>query len=309
MFSFGRKGDEGTGGVFARLKQSLQRTREVLTTPISELFSDKDRERAYRDLEVALVRADVGPELAASMVASVREREAKGGEPVELLREEMLAVLRASAEMPPTTARPRVVFLVGVNGTGKTTTAAKLAHRWREAGERPLLVACDTFRAAAIDQLTTWAERAQVPLMRQAPGADPAAVLHDALTRARERGESPVLVDTAGRLHVKTPLMDEMAKMGRVAARLVEGAPHEVWMVVDATTGQNGLAQARAFGKALPLTGVVLTKLDGSAKGGIAFAITRELALPIVHVGVGERIDDLLPFDAAAFVDGLLGIG
>ena len=233
------------------------------------------------------------------------ERNRKGA-PADLLRGELLQAL---AEPPPAVevAGPRVVFLVGVNGTGKTTTMGKLAARYKAGGERPLMVACDTFRAAAIEQLAAWAERAAVPLVRQKTGADPAAVLHDGISRAKERGESPVLVDTAGRLHVKTHLMEEMAKMGRVAARLVEGAPHEAWLVLDATTGQNGLVQAREFGKVVKLTGVVLTKLDGTAKGGVAFAIASEFGLPIRYIGIGEGIDDLIPFDREAYVDGLLG--
>ena len=296
-------------GLFAKLKRSLAKTAEVLNTPITELFSDPDREKAYRDLEIALVRSDVGADLAASIVAAVREREKRdSGAPVEMLKQELLAVLRATAAPQPEPAPPRVIFFVGVNGTGKTTSIAKMAARSKAAGERPLVVACDTFRAAAIEQLATWTERAGVPLVRQEQGSDPAAVLHDGLTRARERGENPVLVDTAGRLHVKTHLMEEMAKMSRVAGRLVPGAPHECWLVLDATTGQNGLAQAREFGKAVRLTGVVLTKLDGTAKGGVAFAIAREFKLPIVAVGVGEKLDDLLEFDAEAYVDGLLGV-
>jgi fused signal recognition particle receptor len=318
MFGFGKKKGEPeppdppappSQGFLSRLKRSLSKTAEVLNTPIGELFSDPDREKAYRDLEIALVRADVGGDLSASIVKAVREREKRGsGAPVELLKQELLGVLRAVAPAPEIAAPPRVVFFVGVNGTGKTTTIAKVAARSRSEGEKPVVVACDTFRAAAIDQLAAWTDRAGVPLVRQAQGADPAAVLHDGLTRARERGESPVLVDTAGRLHVKTHLMEEMAKMSRVAGRLVPGAPHEAWLVLDATTGQNGLAQAREFGKALKLTGVVLTKLDGTAKGGVAFAIARDMKLPIVAVGVGESIEDLLPFDAEAYVDGLLGV-
>jgi fused signal recognition particle receptor len=296
-------------GIFARIKNALGRTGEILNTPVGELFGSADRDKAYADLELALIRADVGADLSSEIVKKVRAGERSGAAaPMDLLRSELLRTL--SVAQRPVVAPgvvPRVIFLVGVNGTGKTTTMGKLAALHVAAGERPIMVACDTFRAAAIEQLGAWADRAKVPLVRQSTGADPAAVLHDGLSRARERGESPVLVDTAGRLHVKSHLMEEMAKMGRVAARLVEGAPHECYLVLDATTGQNGLAQAREFGKAIPLTGVVLTKLDGTAKGGVAFAIARELGLPIRHVGVGEAIDDLLPFDAEAYVEGLLG--
>jgi fused signal recognition particle receptor len=308
---FSRKQDEPAGetGLFARLKKALGRTGEVLATPVGELFGNADRERAHADLELALVRADVGVELASEIVKNVKAAERRDGSaPIELLRAEMRRILSVATVPESSPAvRPRVIFLVGVNGTGKTTTMGKLAARMKAGGERPLMVACDTFRAAAIEQLATWADRAAVPLVRQATGADPAAVLHDGLSRAKERGESPVLVDTAGRLHVKTHLMEEMAKMGRVAGRLVEGAPHEAWLVLDATTGQNGLVQAVEFGKAIKLSGVVLTKLDGTAKGGVAFAIARRLGLPIRFVGVGEGLEDLLAFDAEAYVAGLLG--
>lgn len=307
----GRKQDQSAApaGVFARIRKALGRTGDVLATPLGELFGNAGSEHAHADLELALVRADVGVEVAAEIVRNVKAAERRdAGPPVEHLRAEMLRILAASERPESASAvRPRVVFLVGVNGTGKTTTIGKLAARLKAEGERPLIVACDTFRAAAIEQLAAWSDRAAVPLVRQGPGADPASVLHDGLSRAIERGESPVLVDTAGRLHVKTHLMEEMAKMGRVAGRLVEGAPHDAWLVLDATTGQNGLAQAVEFGKAVTLSGVVLTKLDGTAKGGVAFAIARRLGLPIRFVGVGEGLGDLLPFDAEAYVAGLLG--
>lgn len=297
------------GGILSRFRKGLAKTRDVLGTPIGELaLGGAERRETLRALETALVRADVGVELASSIVQGVGERAGSRADLTEPLREELIARVRiAEPASAAPEVRPRVIFLVGVNGTGKTTTLGKLAARSLAAGERPVLAACDTFRAAAIDQLAAWGERAGVPVVRQGPGADPAAVLHDALERARERDESPVFVDTAGRLHVKTHLMDELAKMSRVAGRLVEGAPHEAWLVLDATVGQNGLAQAREFAKATPLTGVVLTKLDGTARGGIAVAIASELQLPVRHVGVGEGIDDLVPFDAAAYVDGLLG--
>jgi fused signal recognition particle receptor len=203
--------------------------------------------------------------------------------------------------------RPRVVFVVGVNGGGKTTTVGKLAAMERALGRRALIVAADTFRAAAIDQLERWAERVGVELVKQQEGADAAAVVFDALKAARRREVDTVLVDTAGRLHTKVNLMAELGKLARVAGREVPGAPHDVLLVVDATTGQNGLSQAEEFTRAAELTGVVLTKLDGTAKGGVALAIQRKLGLPIRFVGVGEGTDDLLPFDPDAFVDGLLG--
>jgi fused signal recognition particle receptor len=200
-----------------------------------------------------------------------------------------------------------VVFIVGVNGGGKTTTIGKLAARERAAGRKVIVAAADTFRAAAIDQLERWAERADVEVIRHREGSDPSAVVFDALKAARSRGVDTVLVDTAGRLHTKAPLMAELEKMSRIAAREVPGAPHEVLLVIDATTGQNGLAQAREFTKAAAITGVVLTKLDGTAKGGVALVIRRQLGVPIRYVGVGEGLDDLLDFDAEAYLDGLLG--
>jgi fused signal recognition particle receptor len=306
-------GDErtGGGGLLARFARGLARTREALRQPLAALAGGgQDRAAALRELRTALVASDVGVDLAGELLRDVEAgaRSATGGDLRAALRAALLRTLDvpAPAERAPGVS-PRVVFYVGVNGTGKTTTIGKHAAQAKAAGQRPLLAACDTFRAAAIDQLAAWADRAGVGIVRQAPGADPAAVLHDALSRARERGETPVLVDTAGRLHVKTHLMDEVAKMSRVASRLVEGAPHEALLVIDATTGQNGLAQAREFGKVVPLSGLVLTKLDGTASGGIGLAIVREFGVPVRWVGVGEGIDDLAPFDAEAFVDGLLG--
>ena len=295
--------------LLGKFRQGLQKTRELLTRPISEIVRGEDREAVLRELEVALIQADVGIDTATAVLADLRARDkARRLEDLELaLREDLLAQLPAAPEGGASGEGPRVLFFVGVNGTGKTTTIGKLAAQLKARGEKPLLAACDTFRAAAIDQLGVWAARSEVPIVQQKPGADPAAVLHDALSRARDRGESPVLVDTAGRLQAKSHLMDELAKMGRVAGRIIEGAPHESWLVLDATTGQNGLSQAREFTKATPLTGVVLTKLDGTAKGGIAFAIGKEFGLPIRMVGVGEGLDDLVPFEPEAYVDGLLG--
>jgi len=301
---------DSSGGLFARFRRGLAKTREVLGTPLSELArGGTDRKTTLAELQVALVRADVGLPLAEEIVGEVGRRAGREGDLAELLRDEIVRQVArpAPAERAPG-VEPRVIFFVGVNGTGKTTTIGKLAARLVAEGRKPLLAACDTFRAAAVDQLATWAQRAGVGLVRQASGADPAAVVHDALARARERGESPVLVDTAGRLHVKSHLMDELAKMVRVAGRQVEGAPHEAWLVLDATVGQNGLVQAREFARAIPLTGLVLTKLDGTAKGGIVVAIARELGVPVRWVGVGEGVDDLVPFDAKAYADGLLAM-
>jgi fused signal recognition particle receptor len=202
-------------------------------------------------------------------------------------------------------ARPRVIFMVGVNGVGKTTTMGKLANRLRQEGHSVLLCAADTFRAAAIEQLEVWAKRANVEIVKQKSGSDPAAVVYDAVSAAQTRGIDAVIVDTAGRLHTKSNLMAELEKMKRTAAKIVPGAPHEILLVMDATTGQNGLVQAREFTSAVGVTGIVLTKLDGTAKGGIVVAITRELGLPVRFVGVGEQMDDLVPFDAESFVNSL----
>ena len=216
----------------------------------------------------------------------------------------VLQALDTPAPAPP--APPTVILFVGVNGTGKTTTIGKLAHRWIAAGEKVLLVAGDTFRAAAIDQLKVWGERVGAPVVAHQPGADPSAVVFDALRAARARGADRVLIDTAGRLHTKKNLMEELKKIHRVTARELPGAPHETLLVLDAVTGTNGLVQAKEFHAAVPLTGIILTKLDGTAKGGIAVAIARELALPVRYIGVGEDLDDLQPFDPVAYLDALL---
>jgi fused signal recognition particle receptor len=249
---------------------------------------------------------DFGPRTAAELVGKLRALPA-GFSPRDMLRRHLRAVLEALDKPSPAPPAPPVVLLfVGVNGTGKTTTIGKLAHRWSAAGEKVLLVAGDTFRAAAIDQLQVWGERVGAPVIAHQPGADPSAVVFDALQAARARGFSRVLIDTAGRLHTKKNLMEELKKLHRVTARELPGAPHETFLVLDAVTGTNGLVQAKEFHAAVPLTGVILTKLDGTAKGGIAVAIARELSLPIRYVGVGEALDDLQPFDPAAYVDALL---
>jgi len=266
------------------------------------------------ELEATLLAADLGPTLVAEVLDSVRGKARAEAMDGEALRAAVAGILREAlpdAEPAGPNGAPgtRVVFVVGVNGGGKTTSVGKLAARDRASGVSSLVVAADTFRAAAIDQLERWAERAGVSLVKQREGADPSAVVFDALRAAKARGIDRVYVDTAGRLHTKSNLMAELGKMARVAGREVEGAPHEVLLVVDATTGQNGLAQAREFMRAAPVSGVVLTKLDGTAKGGVALAIQKELGVPVRYVGVGEGIDDLLPFDRDAFVDGLLGGG
>jgi fused signal recognition particle receptor len=255
----------------------------------------------------------VGAETAAALADSVRTR-AGGSERKDLaalrgiLLEEIEKLLASAPRSAAAAEVPlRVVFLVGVNGTGKTTTTAKIAAREKASGRSVLLAAADTFRAGAIEQLQAWADRLGLPMVRHREGADPSAVLFDALSAAKARGVRTLLVDTAGRLHTKQNLMDELSKMRRIAAREVPGAPHETLLVLDATTGVNGLVQARRFVEAAGATGVVLTKLDGSARGGIVLAIFRELKLPVLYVGVGEAIDDLVPFDPAEYAKALLG--
>jgi len=268
-------------------------------------------EESLEDLEAMLLAADLGPTLTEELIEAVRksargsERQAAGVR--EVMRRTLREALPDSAPASGGPVRPRVVFVVGVNGGGKTTTVGKLAAREQQDGRRVLVVAADTFRAAAIDQLERWVERAGVELVKQQEGSDPASVVFDALRTAVKRDVDTVFVDTAGRLHTKVNLMAELKKLARVAAREVPDAPHEVLLVVDATTGQNGLTQAEEFTRAAELTGVVLTKLDGTAKGGVALAIHRKLGLPIRYVGVGEATEDLLPFDPDAFVEGLLG--
>lgn len=299
---------------FKKLVQGLTRTREGIASALrSAVGSAPVDEETLDDLEASLLAADLGPALTADVLDEVRERARQEGLDGDGLRLAVREVLRAALPdaveggSPAPSPPPRVVFVVGVNGGGKTTTVGKLAAIEKRAGRTPLIVAADTFRAAAIEQLERWAERAESELIKQREGADPAAVVFDALQAARVRKADTVIVDTAGRLHTKTNLMAELSKLARVAGREIEGAPHEVLLIVDATTGQNGLVQAHEFTRAAEITGVVLTKLDGTAKGGVALGIQRQLGVPIRYVGVGETADDLLEFDPEAFLDGLLG--
>jgi fused signal recognition particle receptor len=297
-----------------RLKAGLKRTRDVLNMPVEDVFRGR-RPLDAADLEAveeALIAADLGPAAAAEAVEVLRARSAEiqgGGAAAmrEVLRGEIRRALERPLSRAPFSDRPWVVFVVGVNGAGKTTTIGKLARSFGSEGRSVLLVAADTFRAAAAEQLEVWAGRTGAAFHRGAEGADPSAVLTDGLRMARARGADAVLVDTAGRLHTKGNLMAELAKMARVAGREVAGAPHETLLVLDATFGSNGLVQGREFAKAAGVTGLVLTKLDGTAKGGAAVAVVRDLGVPIRYVGVGESADDLLPFDAAAFAESLVG--
>ena len=254
-------------------------------------------------LEDALIAADVGLPATELILGEVRQD--RSGSIGDRVKRVMLRILTDVRPAPTTSVRPRVVLVVGVNGTGKTTTVGKLANLHRAEGRRVMVCAADTFRAAAVEQLAIWASRAGVDLVRASGGADPAAVTFDAVSSAKARGHEIVLVDTAGRLHTRSNLMAELDKIRRVVGREVEGAPHDVLLVLDATVGQNGLVQAREFMAASGANGIVLTKLDGTAKGGVAVAIAQELKVPIQYVGVGEAIDDLIPFDANAYVDAL----
>src|SRR5450631_711845 len=308
--------EEETGlGLFARMKQAVSRTRESLSSKIEGIaaLTRIVDEQSFEDLESALLTCDLGVHTTNTILDALRDRALRkaiegGDELRELLKAQLQAILEAPQRAIPTPAMPpKVTFLVGVNGTGKTTTSGKLAAWSRAQGHSVLLCAADTFRAAAIEQLEVWASRSGVEMIKTKHGGDPAAVLYDAISASKARGIQDLYVDTAGRLHTKTGLMDELDKMRRTAARLIPDAPHEVLLVMDATTGQNGLQQARLFTQSAGVTGIVLTKLDGTAKGGIAVAIAQELNLPVRFVGVGEKMTDLLEFSPAAFVDSLLG--
>ncbi|MCW5982392.1 MAG: signal recognition particle-docking protein FtsY [Bryobacteraceae bacterium] len=299
--------------LFERLKSGIEKTRQGFLDRLEDVFSGEKRIDAdlLEELEYALITADIGVTTSGEILELIREKTDRSelDNPQELkrlIREHLVEVLEASdSPLPRVSEPPAVVLVVGVNGTGKTTTIGKLAARYKRDGRAVLLCAADTFRAAAIEQLEVWGQRTGTEVVRQKSGADPSAVLFDAIQAAKARRADYVIVDTAGRLHTKSNLMAELEKMRRTAARLVAGAPHEVLLVMDATTGQNGLEQARKFTESSGVTGIVLTKLDGTAKGGVVIAIARDLNLPIRYVGVGESIDDLLPFDAPSFVASL----
>jgi len=298
--------------LLGKLWQGLTKTRQGLVDRIKAVVSARKAidEDFYEELEETLLAADVGVPATLALLESVREAVAarRISEPQEVTRvlaEQVALTLAGGAVELQLDAKPAVVLVVGVNGSGKTTTIGKLAQQLRQDGKSVLIAAADTFRAAAIEQLQTWGQRAGAEVIRHSAGADPAAVVYDALTAARARGADAVIVDTAGRLHTQKNLMEELKKIHRIVAREVPGAPHEVLLVVDATTGQNGLQQARLFGEAVGVTGIVLTKLDGTAKGGIVIAIAAELGLPVKLVGVGEGVNDLEQFDPQAFAAAL----
>jgi fused signal recognition particle receptor len=311
---FGSLDEQQKPGLFDRMKEAVTRTRENLSQRIEEVVSiGKEIDRAtLDDLEATLIGADLGNTTTREVLDKLRDKadrkQIKNADELKrLLKEELLNILNAANIRPvqKVDGTSEVILVVGVNGTGKTTTIGKLAQVFRSQGKTVLLCAADTFRAAAIEQLEIWGQRTGTEVIRTKAGGDPAAVLYDALQAACARHTDYVIVDTAGRLHTKTNLMAELDKMRRTAQRIIPGAPHETLLVMDATTGQNGLQQARQFTDAAGVTGIVLTKLDGTAKGGVVVAISRELGLPVRYVGVGEKAGDLLPFNAKDFVDSL----
>jgi fused signal recognition particle receptor len=286
-----------------RLRDSLRRTREKLG-----LIQGSSEAPDWDAVEESLLLADVGLPATRKIVAALRARTGDFRENLRAVLLELVSRPVSAAAGPPVAARPRVTMVVGVNGAGKTTSVAKLARKLSSEGKKVLVVAADTFRAAAQEQLGAWAERTGVAIASGDPGRDPASVVHDGLKRSAAEGFDEVLVDTAGRLHTKRPLMDEIAKVSRVASRAVAGAPHETLLVLDATVGTNGLQQARQFTSALPVTGILLAKMDGTARGGVVVAIAEELGIPVRYVGVGEGADDLIAFSPETFVDALLSV-
>ena len=305
--------NDGKPGFFGRLKAGLAKTRKLLLTDVDDLLlGSKEIDQAlFDDLEEALIVADVGPAFTGELISSLKERVRRKelgnreilGKVLQETMREILLQCESPLTIPP--GEPYVIMVVGVNGTGKTTTIGKLAQQMKGKGHEVTLVAGDTFRAAAIEQLDMWAQRAGAPLIRQAANADPAAVVFDAIQAAKTSRRGVFIVDTAGRLHTKINLMEELKKMRRIMTRELPGAPHEVLLVLDATTGQNAIAQAKMFRDEVGVTGLVLTKLDGTSKGGVVVRIAKELNIPLRYIGVGEQIEDLRPFKAEEFVEAL----
>jgi fused signal recognition particle receptor len=297
-----------------RIREGLSRTKQQIVERFDDIVRRADTpERRARpvDVETAealeelLISADIGVAATDRILAAVRSKSRGGGGLRELVKQEILDIFKGADRPSQASGAPNVTLIVGVNGTGKTTTVGKLANLFKSEGRKPLICAADTFRAAAVEQLEIWAKRAGVDMVRAREGADPAAVVFDAISSGKAKGRDPILVDTAGRLHTRVNLMNELEKIRRIVAREVPGAPQDVLLVLDATVGQNGVAQAREFMNVAGVNGIVLTKLDGTAKGGVAVAIAHDLKLPIRYVGVGEGIDDLVPFDADEYVNGL----
>jgi fused signal recognition particle receptor len=302
---------------FQRIREGLSRTTQQIVDRFDEIANRADEpERRARPVDVEtvealeelLISADIGVAATERIIAAISTKSRDGASLRDLVKQEIRAVFAAVETPVVVPTPPRVTLVVGVNGTGKTTTVGKLANLLKTEGRRPLICAADTFRAAAVEQLEIWARRAGVEMVRAREGADPAAVVFDAISSAKAKGRDPILVDTAGRLHTRVNLMNELEKIRRIAAREVPGAPQEVLLVLDATVGQNGVTQAREFMGVAGVNGIVLTKLDGTAKGGVAVAIAHDLKIPIRYVGVGEGIDDLVPFSAEEYVDGLFEV-
>lgn len=298
--------------VWSRIVSGLAQSRDALASGFQGLVGGSPRGPAvsFEDLEAAMIQADLGIRTTERLLAELKRAGDVSPDAVRRTLQSLIAASlqpTATANGPSPHAHPTVVLMVGVNGVGKTTTVAKLAARARGEGRTVLLAACDTFRAAAIDQLRMWGDRVGVEVVHQQPGSDPAAVAFDAVSAAKARGIDMVFIDSAGRLHTKHSLMDELIKVKRVIGKALPGAPHDILLVLDATVGQNGLAQARAFHAALGLTGIVVTKLDGTSKGGIVVAVVEELGVPVKWLGLGESADALVPFDAEAFAEGLVG--
>jgi len=300
--------------IFTRLREGLARTTQQIVERFDDIVRRSDApERRSRPVDVEtvaaleelLISADVGVAATERIIAAVTTQSRNGASLRDLVKAEIRSVFAAVDRPITVVAQPQVTLIVGVNGTGKTTTVGKLANLLKSEGRTPLICAADTFRAAAVEQLEIWARRAGVDMVRAREGADPAAVVFDAISSGRAKGRDPILIDTAGRLHTRMNLMNELEKIRRIAAREVQGAPQEVLLVLDATVGQNGVAQAREFMGVAGVNGIVLAKLDGTAKGGVAIAIAHDLKLPIRYVGVGEGIDDLVPFSANEYVNGL----
>jgi fused signal recognition particle receptor len=301
-------------GFLDKLRDGLSRTKKQIVERFEAIVEQADTPvqrtkpidvDTIEALEELLISADIGLPATERIVTAVRRRSGSGTSLRDLVKEEIQTIFDGVEAPPINGAVPHVTLIVGVNGTGKTTTVGKLANHLKASGKQPLVCAADTFRAAAVEQLEIWARRAGVDIVRAKEGSDPAAVVFDAIQTGKARGRDPILVDTAGRLHNRVNLMNELEKIRRVAGRAAEGAPHEVLLVLDATVGQNGVQQAREFTTVAGVTGIVLTKLDGTAKGGVAVAIAHDLKLPICHVGVGEGIDDLIPFSSRDYVDAL----
>jgi fused signal recognition particle receptor len=301
-------------GFFGRIRESLARTKQQIVERFDDIVSRADApEKRSRPVDVdtvdaleeLLISADIGVAATERIIAAVTSQSRNGTSLRDLVKREITRVFAAVDAPIAVASHPQVTLIVGVNGTGKTTTVGKLANLLKNEGKKPLICAADTFRAAAVEQLEIWANRAGVDMVRAREGADPAAVVFDAISSGKAKGREPILVDTAGRLHTRVNLMNELEKIRRIASREVAGAPQEVLLVLDATVGQNGVAQAREFMGAAGVNGIVLTKLDGTAKGGVAVAIANDLKLPIRYVGVGEGIDDLVPFSADEYVNGL----